>query len=69
VSRVDLLLAVRVGVMQHHSQISRKLRQNASRRGLEMYKKTNNSTNAVIGCGHIKFRMVARTPPLHRRTA
>jgi hypothetical protein len=55
--------------MQHRSQISRKLRQNASRRGLEMYKKTNNSTNAVIGCGHIKFRMVARTPPLHRGTA
>jgi hypothetical protein len=34
---------------------------------VKSYKKTNNSDNAVVGCSHIKFRMVARTPPPHRR--
>ena len=35
-SRFDLSLAMRVVFIKHHSQISRKLRHNASRKGLEM---------------------------------
>jgi hypothetical protein len=30
---------------------------------VKSYKKTNNSANAVVGCSHINFRMVALTPP------